>query len=107
MAIKYNWTCTACGTTNAAGTDFCVSCKLPAVVSAADLASRTIQVSKTTTPVSMPLRIAAHVVPIVAGIAMLLFAPHGIGGSYLVTALLLILIGPNIAVAVLKRLHDP
>jgi|ERR1700733_2529441 hypothetical protein len=112
MAIKYNWVCTACGATNAAGTDICGSCKLPAIVSAADVDSRTTtQGSATPTPkppsLPTPLRIAAYVGPIVAGVAMLLFAPHELGMWYVVVALLLILIGPNVAVALVKRLNDP
>ena len=102
MAIKYNWVCTACGATNAAGTDICASCNSPAVVAAADVASRT--KTPDPAPLPIPLRIAAYVGPMVAGVAMLLFAPHEIGMSYLVVALLLILIGPNVAVALVKLL---
>ena len=37
MAIPYNWTCTACGATNAAGIDVCSHCGSNAVTSAFDI----------------------------------------------------------------------
>ena len=37
MAIAYNWTCSACGVTNAAGTDQCHACGHSAVTSAAEI----------------------------------------------------------------------
>jgi hypothetical protein len=37
MAIGYNWTCTACGATNAAGTNRCGTCGGGAVISAAQI----------------------------------------------------------------------
>jgi hypothetical protein len=37
MAISYNWTCTACGATNAAGTDICRQCGSKAITSAFEI----------------------------------------------------------------------
>ena len=107
MAIKYNWVCTACGATNAAGTDRCASCKSPAVVSAMDLISRSATTKLNPPPLPKSLRVAAYVGPIIAGLTMLTFHPQESGEWYLGAALLLILIGPNVAVALVKRLYDP
>ncbi len=40
MAISYNWTCTACSATNAAGTDHCGKCGADAVISASEIEAR-------------------------------------------------------------------
>jgi hypothetical protein len=37
MAISYNWTCTACGAANAAGSDICCECGSNAVTSAFEI----------------------------------------------------------------------
>jgi hypothetical protein len=37
MTIGYNWTCTACGAPNAAGTDICCQCRSNAVTSAFEI----------------------------------------------------------------------
>jgi uncharacterized membrane protein YvbJ len=39
MANSYNWTCTACGAANAAGTDICRQCGSNAVTSASAIES--------------------------------------------------------------------
>jgi hypothetical protein len=37
MAVGYNWTCTACGAANAAGTDICRQCGSNAITSAHEI----------------------------------------------------------------------
>ena len=37
MVIAYNWTCSACGNANAAGSDVCAKCGINAVTSAEDI----------------------------------------------------------------------
>jgi len=40
MTISYNWTCTACGAPNAAGSDICCQCRSNAVTSAFEIHER-------------------------------------------------------------------
>ena len=41
MASSYNWTCTACGATNAGGTDICRQCGSSAITSAVEIETGT------------------------------------------------------------------
>jgi hypothetical protein len=41
MAISYNWTCTACGSSNAAGTEICRQCGSNAITSAFEIQAGT------------------------------------------------------------------
>jgi hypothetical protein len=40
MAIDYNWVCTACGATNAAGTSNCAKCRSNAITSGFEIEQR-------------------------------------------------------------------
>jgi hypothetical protein len=40
MAISYNWTCTACGATNPAGTTSCGTCGANAIIAAVEIGVR-------------------------------------------------------------------
>jgi len=105
--IKYNWVCTACGVTNPAGTEICAACGSDAVVSASAIQKHTTGPDEVpaSTPQADGHRFLFFLVSCLvtgAGVLMLLLAPRQTGEWYLWIALLLILVGSNVVVALIK-----
>jgi hypothetical protein len=107
MAVGYNWTCTACGAANVAGTDICRQCGSNAITSAHEIETGV------NTHRRLPLSAAERVltilaaIPAVAGAALFwVFSPPEViwwvGVGLLATSF--IALG---AIKLLRGQHDP
>jgi hypothetical protein len=69
MAIAYKWTCSACGASNAAGTDKCARCGINAITSTAEIERQ--RQGKPELPKAPPLPQPKRFVAGLAGVATL------------------------------------
>ena len=107
MAVGYNWTCTACGAANAAGTDTCRRCGSNAITSAHEIETGVNTHSRPPLTAADRVLIVSVVIPAGAGVALLrIFSPPDVTwwvGVGLLTTSFIVLCAKKL----LRGRHDP
>ena len=107
MAVGYNWTCTACGAANAAGTDICRQCGSNAVTSALEIETGANTRRRQQLSAAQKALAALVMIPGIAGVALLwVFNPPDVAwwvGAGLLAACFIV-IGIT---KLLRGRHDP